>query len=139
MQTCFEHFAATRLLGSAESPPRCNGALAFAREWERRAFGLALALSREVYFEWECFRQALIESIAAWEQRHTLDDPSWNYYQRWLEALETVVVEAAILDPAVLQALAATLLGKCQDEVVPAGDGCCVSGEMNGTESGPQG
>jgi hypothetical protein len=29
MQTCFEHFAATSLLGSEESPPRCNGFLAF--------------------------------------------------------------------------------------------------------------
>jgi nitrile hydratase accessory protein len=118
MQTCFEHFAATSLLGSAESPPRCNGGLAFARDWERRAFGLALALSKEGYFEWQCFRQALIESIAAWERRHALDDPSWNYYQRWLEALETVVAQTGILDADVLQALTATLLSECQDELL---------------------
>jgi nitrile hydratase accessory protein len=121
MQTCFEHFAATTLLGSEESPPRCNGALAFARDWERRAFGLALALSKEGYFEWERFRQALITSISAWERHHALDDPSWNYYQRWLEALETVVAEAGILDPDILRALAAALLTECTDETAPAG------------------
>lgn len=115
MQTCFEHFAATSLLGSEESPPRCNGTLAFSQTWERRAFGLALALSKEGYFEWERFRQALIESIENWERRHALNDPSWNYYQRWLEALETVVAETGILDPAVLQALTASLLSGCQD------------------------
>jgi nitrile hydratase accessory protein len=98
MQTCFEHFAATSMLGCGDAPPRRNGSLAFGREWERRAFGLALALSKEGYFEWEDFRQALIESIARWESAHTLDDPTWDYYQCWLDALLGVVRSAGLID-----------------------------------------
>jgi len=104
MQTCFEHFAATSMLGCEDAPPRANGSLAFARPWERRAFGLALALAKEGYFEWEDFRQALIASIAGWERSHAEDDPSWDYYQRWLEALLGVVERAGLLDAGALEA-----------------------------------
>jgi nitrile hydratase accessory protein len=104
MQTCFEHFAATSMLGAEDAPPRCNGSLAFSQSWERRAFGLALALSKEGYFEWEQFREALIESIANWERQHALDDPSWSYYHRWLEALENVMAKAGVVEPAHLRA-----------------------------------
>ncbi len=99
MQTCFEHFAATSMLGSEDAPPRCNGSLAFSQPWERRAFGLALALSKEGYFEWEQFREALIASISAWERQHALDDPSWSYYHHWLDALERVMARAGVVEP----------------------------------------
>jgi nitrile hydratase accessory protein len=105
VQTCFEHFAATSMLGSEDAPPRCNGSLAFSQAWERRAFGLALALSKEGYFEWEQFREALIESISTWESQHALDDPSWSYYQRWLDALERVMARAGVVDQEQLAAI----------------------------------
>ncbi|HWO10990.1 MAG TPA: nitrile hydratase accessory protein [Polyangiaceae bacterium] len=105
MQTCFEHFAATSLLGSEEAPPRDNGALCFSHAWERRAFGLALALSKEGYFEWEQFREALIDSISRWEREHELDDPSWSYYHRWLDALMTVMARSGLVDRAQLGAI----------------------------------
>ena len=47
MQLRFEHFAATSLMGSEESPPRNNGELKFARDWEGSAFGMALALAKK--------------------------------------------------------------------------------------------
>ena len=97
MQTCFEHFAATSMLGCEDAPPRSNGSLAFGRDWERRAFGLALVLAREGHFEWEDFRQALIASIARWESVHPEGDPTWDYYQCWLEALIGVVGEAGLV------------------------------------------
>jgi nitrile hydratase accessory protein len=96
MLTRFEHFAATSLLGSPEAPPRENGALAFANDWERRAFGLAVALSKAGYFEWEDFRQRLIGQISAWEASHELADPSWHYYEHWLAALENVLATSGL-------------------------------------------
>ena len=84
MQTRFEHFAAASMLGAEDAPPRCDGALCFENEWERRAFGIALALSRDGHFEWEDFRRALIDEIREWEATHALDDASWHYYERWL-------------------------------------------------------
>lgn len=97
MQTRFEHFAATSMLGEPDAPPRCDGALSFESEWERRAFGIALALSKEGYFEWEDFRQALIREIRAWEAEHDLDDPSWRYYRCWLAALEKVMRQVGLI------------------------------------------
>ena len=45
MQSRFEHFAVTSMMGASDRPPRADGALQFSREWERTAFGVALALS----------------------------------------------------------------------------------------------
>ena len=104
MQTRFEHFATTSMLGETESPPRANGALRFERDWEGRAFGLALALSKQGRYEWEDFRQQLIASIAEWEAVHPLDDRSWDYYERWLLALERLVVASGVVDEADWQA-----------------------------------
>ncbi len=97
MHTRFEHYAATAMLGSKDAPPRRNGQILFTREWEGRAFGLALALSKRGQFEWEEFRQKLIASISEWEDENAKDDPSWDYYQRWLIALERILLEYNIV------------------------------------------
>jgi nitrile hydratase accessory protein len=96
MQSRFEHFAVTSMMTASDRPPRFDGALQFSREWERTAFGVALALSRDGHFEWEDFRQRLIATIGAWENQHGTDDPSWNYYDQWLAALESVVVGSGL-------------------------------------------
>ena len=98
MFTKFEHFAATSLMGTPEeAPPRRDGYLSFEREWEKMAFGVAIALSKQGHFEWEDFRQTLIATIAEWESTHDLDDPEWDYYQCWLSALEKIVVESGVI------------------------------------------
>lgn len=99
MQSRFEHFAVTSMMGASDRPPRADGALLFAREWERTAFGVALALSRDGFFEWEEFRQHLIAAIGAWEKQHGTDDASWNYYDQWLAALEAVIVSSGLASP----------------------------------------
>jgi hypothetical protein len=50
MQINFEHFAATSLLRSSATPPRKNGELLFSQLWEARAFGMAIALSKNRAF-----------------------------------------------------------------------------------------
>jgi nitrile hydratase accessory protein len=97
MQTTFEHFAVTSMMGHSDSPPRINAKLCFAEDWERQAFGVALALSKAGHFDWEDFRQNLITAIGEWENSHSLDDASWSYYERWLTALERVVIEAELV------------------------------------------
>lgn len=115
MQTKFEHFAATSLLGGKQSPPRSNGKLCFYSEWEGRAFGLALALSKAGYFEWEEFQQSLIQAIAEWEATHEKDDPSWDYYERWLLALERVVRSSGLVDaPETADRVAELREGACE-------------------------
>ena len=99
MQTRFEHFAVTSMLGQGDSPPRLDGKLCFGEAWERQAFGVALALSKTGHFDWEDFRQKLIAAIGEWESSHALDDPSWSYYERWLTALERLVIEQQLVTP----------------------------------------
>ena len=96
MLTRFEHHAVTEMMGDVDRPPRLNGSLCFAQEWERVAFGIALALAKNGAFEWESFRQNLIETIGNWEQTHELQDPSWNYYDSFLEALEKAVLNSGL-------------------------------------------
>ena len=110
MQLRFEHFAATSLLGSEESPPRNNGELKFDRDWEGSAFGIALALAKKGHYEWEDFRQELIEAIAEWEAEHPLEDESWDYYQRWSLALERLVIESELIDETELSQRTAELI-----------------------------
>ena len=72
MLTSYEHYALTEMLGAPDSPPRHNGHLCFGQAWERQAFGMALALSKAGFFEWDVFRDELIAAIQAWEQSHQL-------------------------------------------------------------------
>jgi nitrile hydratase accessory protein len=97
MQTQFEHFALASMLGQDDSPPRFDGKLCFAQAWERHAFGVALALSKAGHFDWEDFRLKLIAAIGEWEDSHELDDPSWSYYERWLTALERLLIELGLI------------------------------------------
>lgn len=103
MQIKFEQFATTSMLGSQEAPPRSNGEILFARPWEGRAFGMAIALSKQGHYEWEDFRQELIAAIAEWEASHCQDDPQWDYYQRWLLALEHLVLASELITPEELE------------------------------------
>jgi nitrile hydratase accessory protein len=110
MFTRFEHFAASSLMGSEESPPRENGNLAFKRSWEQVAFALAIALSKKGYYEWEDFRQNLIAMIGEWESEHGLEDPTWDYYQRWYAVLEKLVLETGLVERADLEEKSAALI-----------------------------
>jgi nitrile hydratase accessory protein len=110
MQTRFEHYAASSMMGCKDSPPRSNGELFFDDSWESRAFGMAIALSKKGHYEWESFRQQLIVAIAEWEAEHALDDPSWSYYQRWLLALERLALESDLIAPEELEELTAVLV-----------------------------
>jgi nitrile hydratase accessory protein len=118
MQTNFEHFAVTSMLGQQDAPPRLDGKLRFAQDWERQAFGVALALSRSGHFDWEDFRQQLISAISEWEQSHDLNDSSWDYYERWLTALERVLLEKQLVRP---DELAALMPGECHPADPAAG------------------
>jgi nitrile hydratase accessory protein len=74
----------------------------FDAPWQRRAFGLAVALSEFDHYPWEAFQQELIGSIGSWEAGSDAERSSWEYYTHWLAALEKVVVAHGIVDEAEL-------------------------------------
>ncbi|HEX4563657.1 MAG TPA: nitrile hydratase accessory protein [Solirubrobacteraceae bacterium] len=71
------------------SPPRDNGEIVFAAPWERRAFGLVIALCRAGACEWESFRRRLVARIA--------QDESRPYWSSWAAALEDVLADVNAL------------------------------------------
>jgi nitrile hydratase accessory protein len=84
-------------LEGSVSPPRDNGEIVFAAPWERRAFGLTVALCRSGTCDWDDFRERLIARIA--------EDENRNYWASWAAALEDVLDSKASLDRRELNAL----------------------------------
>jgi nitrile hydratase accessory protein len=86
------------------APPRRNGELVFAAEWESRLFGMTMALHEAGFFAWDEFRARLIVAIADWERAHGERDPEWSYYGCWLTAFEALLADKNICAPATLDA-----------------------------------
>jgi nitrile hydratase subunit beta len=105
MFTRFEEYAASSMLGHPDSPPRLQGKLLFDKAWEREVFGLALSLSKAGCFEWEEFRQNLIESIAEWENAPCDGQPHWDYYEHFFDALMKTIKVSGVLSSAEIAAL----------------------------------
>ncbi len=74
------------------APPMANGELVFEAPWQGRVFGMATSLADQDIYAWDDFRQRLIDRIAAWEANAPEGAP-YHYYDRFLEALEDVLVE----------------------------------------------
>ena len=64
-----------RLHGSCTTD---HGAPRFDHEWQRRAFGLAIALSEFGHYRWEDFQRALIETIGRWERAPESERGDWR-------------------------------------------------------------
>jgi nitrile hydratase accessory protein len=72
----------------------------FDHEWQRRAFGLAVALSEFGHYPWKDFHHNLIQNIAQWEGMSDSERGDWEYYDHWVAALETVIADHKLLsDP----------------------------------------
>jgi hypothetical protein len=71
------------------APPRSNGELVFAEPWERRVFGVTMALTQQV-FSYEDFRQCLIARVG--------ESPVRPYWESWAAALEDALGAACALD-----------------------------------------
>jgi nitrile hydratase accessory protein len=73
--------------------PRKNGELVFDEPWHGRVFGMAVALHEQGVYEWEEFRQTLIEQIAAAQAR----DERFVYYELWLAAFEELLAKKGLM------------------------------------------
>lgn len=91
-------------LEGSVSPPRDNGEIVFAAPWERRVFGITIALCRSGNGDWERFRRRLIARIAEDDQR--------PYWESWAAALEDVLAGSAALGDGELDARHEALLAR---------------------------
>ena len=69
----------------------------FDADWQRRAFGLAVALSEFGHYPWQDFQQELITAIGGWEQAPSDARGRWEYYEHWVTALHQVVARHGML------------------------------------------
>ena len=70
----------------------------FDEDWQRRAFGLAVALVEFGHYRWDDFQQALIAAIGSWQEAPTNTRGRWEYYEHWVTALNNVVRQHGLLD-----------------------------------------
>ena len=75
----------------------------FAEPWQAQAFALAVRLSEQGHFTWKEWAAALAAELKAAADRSEPDDGS-RYYDHWLAALERLVAEKGLTDPAALTA-----------------------------------
>jgi nitrile hydratase accessory protein len=76
----------------------------FGAPWERRVFGLTIALCRSGRCDWDDFRRRLIARIA--------EDATRPYWQSWAAALEDVLSGTGALAAAELDAREAAFLAR---------------------------
>jgi len=88
--------------------PRKNGELVFQAPWQGRAFGLAVVLNEKGAYRWNAFRSRLVEQIAG---------GSPDYYESWLAALESVVLDRGLITRDDLARRAAEYRGLERDPV----------------------
>ena len=81
--------------------PRDDGGPVFAEPWQAQAFALAVKLSEQGHFTWKEWAAALADELKAAADRGEPDDGS-HYYEHWLAALECLVTEKGLADPAAL-------------------------------------
>jgi nitrile hydratase accessory protein len=70
----------------------------FDADWQRRAFGLAVALSEFGHYPWSDFQQELIRSIGGWQDAPADARDRWAYYEHWVTALDAVVDRNGLLE-----------------------------------------
>ncbi|HET6472966.1 MAG TPA: nitrile hydratase accessory protein [Pseudomonadales bacterium] len=90
-------------LDGAAAPPMLNGELVFDAPWQGRAFGIARGMAERGVYAWDDFRDRLIAEIGAFDRhaeavvRRGGAAPPFHYYDHFLRALETLLVERRIL------------------------------------------
>ena len=76
----------------------------FAEPWEAHAFAIAVKLSEKGLFKWSDWTNALAEEI---KEAKDQGQPNFGntYYQFWLSALETILLEKNILKKSDLKSM----------------------------------
>jgi nitrile hydratase accessory protein len=82
--------------------PREQGGLVFKEPWEAQVFALAVRLSEAGYFIWSEWTAVLSEEIKAAQARGD-PDLGQTYYQHWLNALERICVDKALVGRAAMR------------------------------------
>ncbi len=81
--------------------PRDEDGPVFAEPWQAEVFALAVRLSAQGHFTWKEWAAALADELALAAGDGDLDSGA-HYYHCWLAALERLVINKHLTDPATL-------------------------------------
>jgi len=101
-----QRFQLTHALQHAMPLPRDNGALIFHSPWESRVFAMAVLLCEKGAYTWKTFNEQFAQCIGEAERHNPNKEAVSAYYHHWMQALEQVLLEKAILMEEQLQARA---------------------------------
>ncbi len=91
----------------ADVLPRRSGEPLFRAEWERRAFGAAIALVERGLVPFDDLRWRVTAAITTWERANLGNEESFNFFERWLLALERILIDRGVITREELNARAA--------------------------------
>lgn len=100
------------------APPRNCESLQFEAPWQGRAFGMVLALAETNAYKYEDFRQSLIATIGNWDRMHERNDPTWDYYEQWLKAFESLVLKNGLVSSEELDRRTEEFQARTREEVI---------------------
>lgn len=69
----------------------------FEAPWQARAFGLAVALQDREDRDWKEFHRRFVRRINEVDPASMQADVEGTYYERWLESLETLLLEEGLV------------------------------------------
>ena len=88
--------------------PRDAEGPVFREPWEAQAFALAVRLHEQGLFTWPQWAAALADQIKLARGRGD-PDTGETYYRHWLAALEGLLADGRLVDPATLEARATAI------------------------------
>jgi nitrile hydratase accessory protein len=83
-------------LGGDAPLPRDNGELVFEEPWQGRALGMGVVTLERTGASWAEFRRHLVKAIAT-RPPAPGESAATAYYAAWLDALEALLAERALL------------------------------------------
>ncbi len=89
-------------LEGSVAPPMANGEVIFDAPWQSRVFGMARALCESGYYDWDEFRDHLINEIGRWDSGHDIDE-TYHYFDHFLAALSNLLAEKGLCEGDVLE------------------------------------
>lgn len=89
--------SADETLSGELAPPMANGEVVFEAPWQGRLFGMACAMAASGVFEWDEFRDRLIDEIAAWDRQPSGE---FRYYDHFLAAFERLLEDKGLVSAA---------------------------------------
>ena len=87
----------------ADVIPRKSGEPLFRAAWEKRAFGIAVALCEKGLIPFDDLRWRVAAAISTWERANQDHELRFSFFERWLLALERLVVDRNIVSREELQ------------------------------------